>query len=141
MIGGRRWRRAELALMAGAEQVEGVCSGTGNAPGNVCLVTLGLNLFTQGVDPMVDLSDVDAVRRTVQGVTRWVCMRRHPYGGILSIRRFLVRIRTLSVKVSRVGKEGLGRRGSPCRGKAGGRVFTFLLTRKMSDGHKRRLFR
>lgn len=72
---------AELALMAGAERVEGCLFGNGERTGNVCLVTLGLNLFTQGVDPMVDLSDVDAVRRTVQECNQMGVHERHPYGG------------------------------------------------------------
>ncbi len=57
---------AELALMAGAERVEGCLFGNGERTGNVCLVTLGLNLFTQGVDPGIDFSDINEVIRTVE---------------------------------------------------------------------------
>ena len=57
---------AELALMAGAERVEGCLFGNGERTGNVCLVTLGLNLFTQGVDPGIDFSDINEIIRTVE---------------------------------------------------------------------------
>src|SRR3954470_4568003 len=57
---------AELGYMAGADRIEGCLFGNGERTGNVCLVTLGLNLFSQGVDPMIDFSDIDEVRRTVE---------------------------------------------------------------------------
>ncbi|MFL6053565.1 MAG: 2-isopropylmalate synthase, partial [Actinoallomurus sp.] len=56
---------AELAVMAGADRVEGCLFGNGERTGNVCLVTLGMNLFSQGVDPQIDFSDIDEIRRTV----------------------------------------------------------------------------
>ncbi|MCT9933234.1 2-isopropylmalate synthase [Planotetraspora sp. A-T 1434] len=74
---------AELALMAGAERIEGCLFGNGERAGNVCLVTLGLNLFTQGVDPGIDFSDLDHVRRTVEHCTGIPVHSRHPYGGDL----------------------------------------------------------
>lgn len=74
---------AEMAMMAGAERVEGCLFGNGERTGNVCLVTLGLNLFTKGVDPMVDLSDVDGVKRVVEGCNQIDVHERHPYGGDL----------------------------------------------------------
>jgi 2-isopropylmalate synthase len=73
----------ELALMAGAQRVEGCLFGNGERTGNVCLVTLGMNLFSQGVDPRIDFSDLDAVRRTVERCTQLPVHPRHPYGGDL----------------------------------------------------------
>ncbi|MDA8372208.1 MAG: 2-isopropylmalate synthase [Nocardiopsaceae bacterium] len=74
---------AELAVMAGADRVEGCLFGHGERTGNVDLVTLGLNLFSQGVDPQVDFSDIDEIRRTVEHCTRLPVGPRHPYGGEL----------------------------------------------------------
>jgi len=73
----------ELAVMAGADRVEGCLFGHGERTGNVCLVTLAMNLFGQGVDPMVDLSDIDEVRRTVEYCTQLPVHPRHPYAGDL----------------------------------------------------------
>ncbi|MBN2177212.1 MAG: 2-isopropylmalate synthase [Demequinaceae bacterium] len=74
---------AELAVMAGADRVEGCLFGQGERTGNVDLVTLGLNLFSQGVDPMIDFSDIDEIRRTVEYCTQMDVHPRHPYGGDL----------------------------------------------------------
>ncbi|HEU0102961.1 MAG TPA: 2-isopropylmalate synthase [Mycobacteriales bacterium] len=74
---------AELGVMAGADRVEGCLFGNGERTGNVCLVTLALNLFSQGVDPLVDLSDIDEVRRTVEHCNQLPVHPRHPYGGDL----------------------------------------------------------
>ncbi len=74
---------AELALLAGAERVEGCIFGNGERTGNVDLVTLALNLFSQGVDPMVDLSDLDRVRHIVEECNRMPVHPRHPYAGEL----------------------------------------------------------
>ena len=73
----------ELGLMAGADRVEGCLFGNGERTGNVCLVTLGLNLFSQGVDPGIDFSDVDEVRRTVEHCNQLPVHPRHPYVGDL----------------------------------------------------------
>ncbi len=73
----------ELALMAGADRVEGCLFGHGERTGNVCLVTLALNLFSQGIDPQVDISDIDEVRRTVEYCTQLPVHPRHPYAGDL----------------------------------------------------------
>ncbi len=73
----------ELAMMAGADRVEGCLFGHGERTGNVCLVTLGMNLFSQGVDPMVDFSDIDEIRRTVEWCTQLPVHPRHPYAGDL----------------------------------------------------------
>jgi len=73
----------ELAMMAGADRVEGCLFGHGERTGNVCLVTLGLNLFSQGVDPQVDFSDIDEIRRTVEWCTQLPVHPRHPYAGDL----------------------------------------------------------
>lgn len=74
---------AELAMMAGADRVEGCLFGHGERTGNVDLLTLALNLFSQGVDPEVDLRDIDHVRRTVERCTQMDVHPRHPYGGDL----------------------------------------------------------
>jgi 2-isopropylmalate synthase len=73
----------ELAMMAGADRVEGCLFGHGERTGNVCLVTLGMNLFSQGIDPMVDFSDIDEIRRTVEWCTQLPVHPRHPYAGDL----------------------------------------------------------
>jgi 2-isopropylmalate synthase len=74
---------AELAVLAGANRVEGCLFGNGERTGNVCLVTLGLNLYSQGIDPMIDFSDIDEVRRTVEYVNQLPVHPRHPYAGEL----------------------------------------------------------
>ena len=74
---------AELGLMAGADRVEGCLFGHGERTGNVDLVTLALNLFSQGVDPMLDLSDIDEVRRIVERATDMDVPPRTPYAGEL----------------------------------------------------------
>ncbi|MFB7244223.1 2-isopropylmalate synthase [Streptomyces populi] len=74
---------AELAVLAGAQRVEGCLFGNGERTGNVDLVTLALNLYAQGVNPMVDFSDIDAVREVVEHCTRLPVHPRHPYGGDL----------------------------------------------------------
>ncbi|CRK50627.1 2-isopropylmalate synthase [Rhodococcus sp. RD6.2] len=74
---------AELAVLAGAQRVEGCLFGNGERTGNVDLVTLALNLHAQGVDPMIDFSDIDTVRRTVEYCNRIDVHPRHPYGGDL----------------------------------------------------------
>jgi 2-isopropylmalate synthase len=73
----------ELAVMAGADRVEGCLFGHGERTGNVDLVTLGLNLFSQGVDPQIDFSDIDEIRRTVEYCTQLPVHPRHPYAGDL----------------------------------------------------------
>ncbi len=74
---------AELAVLAGADRVEGCLFGNGERTGNVCLVTLGLNLFTQGIDPQIDFSDIDEIRRTVEYCNQIGVHERHPYAGDL----------------------------------------------------------
>jgi 2-isopropylmalate synthase len=74
---------AELGYQAGADRIEGCLFGNGERTGNVCLVTLGLNLFTQGVDPQIDFSDIDEIRRTVEYCNQLPVNERHPYGGDL----------------------------------------------------------
>ncbi|MBC9225627.1 2-isopropylmalate synthase [Aeromicrobium sp. 636] len=73
----------ELAMMAGADRVEGCLFGHGERTGNVDLVTLGMNLFSQGIDPQIDFSDIDEVRRTVEYCTNLPVHPRHPYAGDL----------------------------------------------------------
>jgi 2-isopropylmalate synthase len=74
---------AELGVMAGADRVEGCLFGNGERTGNVCLVTLGMNLFSQGIDPMIDFSDIDGIRRTTEYCNQLPVHPRHPYGGDL----------------------------------------------------------
>ncbi|MDT3720138.1 2-isopropylmalate synthase [Pseudomonas oryzihabitans] len=74
---------SELAVMAGADRVEGCLFGNGERTGNVCLVTLALNLYTQGVNPELDFSDIDAVRKTVEECNQLPVHPRHPYVGDL----------------------------------------------------------
>ena len=74
---------AELGVQAGADRVEGCLFGNGERTGNVCLVTLALNLFSQGIDPLIDFSDIDEVRRTVEHCNQLPVHPRHPYGGDL----------------------------------------------------------
>ena len=79
---------AELAMMAGAERVEGCLFGNGERTGNVDLVTLALNLYTQGVAPGLDFSDINAVARTVEHCSRLPIHPRHPYVGDLVFTAF-----------------------------------------------------
>ena len=74
---------AELGYMAGADRIEGCLFGNGERTGNACLVTLGVNLFTQGVDPQLDFSDIDEIRRTVEYCNQLKVDERHPWGGDL----------------------------------------------------------
>ena len=74
---------AELGVQAGADRVEGCLFGNGERTGNVCLVTLALNLFSQGIDPCIDFSDIDEVRRTVEHCNQLPVHPRHPYAGDL----------------------------------------------------------
>src|SRR5207245_66286 len=74
---------AELGVMAGADGVQGTLFGNGERTGNVDVVTLALNLFSEGVDPELDLSDIDAVRRTAEWCNRLPVHPRHPYVGDL----------------------------------------------------------
>jgi 2-isopropylmalate synthase len=79
---------AELALLAGAQRIEGCLFGNGERTGNVCLVTLGLNLYTQGIDPGIDFSDINRVIRTVESCNQLPVHPRHPYGGDLVFTAF-----------------------------------------------------
>lgn len=79
---------AELGLMAGADRVEGCLFGNGERTGNCCLVTVALNLYTQGVDPELDFSDIDAVIQTVEYCNGLPVHERHPYGGDLVFTAF-----------------------------------------------------
>jgi len=79
---------AELGLMAGADRVEGCLFGNGERTGNCCLVTMALNLYTQGVDPRLDFSDIDRVIETVEYCNDLPVHQRHPYGGELVFTAF-----------------------------------------------------
>jgi 2-isopropylmalate synthase len=74
---------AELGYMAGADRIEGCLFGNGERTGNVCLVTLGMNLFSQGIDPQIDFRNIDDIRRTVEYCNQLPVNERHPYGGDL----------------------------------------------------------
>ena len=79
---------AELGLMAGADRVEGCLFGNGERTGNCCLVTVALNMYTQGVDPELDFSDIDEVIQTVEYCNQLKVAERHPYGGELVFTAF-----------------------------------------------------
>jgi 2-isopropylmalate synthase len=74
---------AEMGYLAGADRIEGCLFGNGERTGNVCLVTLGLNLFSQGIDPMIDFSHIDEIRGIVESCNQIPVHPRHPYGGDL----------------------------------------------------------
>ena len=74
---------AEQGYMAGADRIEGCLFGNGERTGNVDLVTLGLNLFSQGIDPEIDFSDIDEIKRTVEYCNQLPVPERSPYGGDL----------------------------------------------------------
>ena len=80
---------AELGVMAGADRVEGTLFGNGERTGNVDIVTLAMNLFSQGVDPELDLTDIDAMRRTAEYCNRLPVHPRHPYVGRPRLHRVL----------------------------------------------------
>ncbi|MET0872264.1 MAG: 2-isopropylmalate synthase, partial [Paeniglutamicibacter terrestris] len=79
---------AELGYLAGADRIEGCLFGNGERTGNVDLVTLGMNLFGQGIDPMLDFSDMDEIRRTVEYCNQLPVAERSPYGGDLVFTAF-----------------------------------------------------
>ena len=79
---------AELAYLAGADRIEGCLFGNGERTGNVDLVTLGLNMLTQGVDPQIDFSDLPTIRETVEYCNQLRVPERHPYGGDLVFTAF-----------------------------------------------------
>jgi 2-isopropylmalate synthase len=79
---------AELGYLAGADRIEGCLFGNGERTGNVCLVTLGMNIFSQGIDPQIDFSDIDEIRRTVEYCNQLPVPERHPYGGDLVFTAF-----------------------------------------------------
>jgi 2-isopropylmalate synthase len=74
---------AEFGYMAGADRIEGTLFGNGERTGNVCIVTLGMNMFSQGIDPMLDFSDIDEIRRITEYANQLPVHPRHPYGGDL----------------------------------------------------------
>ncbi|MEV8633250.1 2-isopropylmalate synthase [Streptosporangium sp. NPDC051023] len=74
---------AELGYLAGADRIEGCLFGNGERTGNVCLVTLGMNLFSQGIDPQIDFSDIDEIRRVTEYCNQLPVHPRHPWGGEL----------------------------------------------------------
>ena len=79
---------AELGYLAGADRIEGTLFGNGERTGNVCLVTLGLNLLSHGIDPMIDFSDIPEIRRTVEYANQLRVPERHPFGGDLVFTAF-----------------------------------------------------
>ncbi|TYC99369.1 2-isopropylmalate synthase [Arthrobacter echini] len=79
---------AELGYLAGADRIEGCLFGNGERTGNVDLVTLGMNLFSQGIDPEIDFSDMDAIRRTAEYCNQLTVPERSPYGGDLVFTAF-----------------------------------------------------
>ena len=102
----------ELALMAGADRVEGCLFGHGERTGNVDLVTLGMNLFSQGIDPQIDFSDIDEIRRTVEYCTQLPVHQRQPYAGDLVYTAFSGSHQD-AIKKGLEALEGGGRAGTP----------------------------
>ncbi|MGH3786883.1 MAG: 2-isopropylmalate synthase [Pseudonocardiaceae bacterium] len=104
---------AELGYQAGAQRIEGCLFGNGERTGNVCLVTLAMNLFSQGIDPQIDFTDVDEIRRTVEYCNQLPVSERHPYGGDLVYTAFSGShqdainkgLRALQVDAARAGVE------------------------------------
>ncbi len=79
---------AELALLAGAERIEGTLFGNGERTGNVDIITLAMNMYSQGIDPGLDLSDIGSIRRRYEKFTRMPVHERHPYAGSLAFTAF-----------------------------------------------------
>ena len=79
---------ADLGYLAGADRIEGTLFGNGERTGNVCLVTLGMNLVSHGIDPMIDFANLDETRRTVEYANQLRVPERHPYGGDLVFTAF-----------------------------------------------------
>ncbi|MCP5368159.1 MAG: 2-isopropylmalate synthase [Hyphomicrobiales bacterium] len=79
---------AELALLAGVDRIEGTLFGNGERTGNVDIVTLAMNMFSQGIDPGLDFSDINSVRRMAEHCTRLPVHPRHPYAGDLVFTAF-----------------------------------------------------
>jgi 2-isopropylmalate synthase len=79
---------AELGYLAGADRIEGCLFGNGERTGNVDLVTLGMNMFSQGIDPQIDFSNMDHIRRTAEHCTQLSVPERSPYGGDLVFTAF-----------------------------------------------------
>jgi len=79
---------AELGLMAGADRIEGCLFGNGERTGNCCLVTVALNMYTQGIDPQLDFSQIDRIIETVEYCNQIPVHPRHPYGGELVFTAF-----------------------------------------------------
>ena len=109
--------------MAGADRVEGCLFGHGERTGNVCLVTLGMNLFSQGVDPRIDFSDIDEIRRTVEYCTQLPVHPRHPYAGDLVYTAFSGSHQDAIKKgLEELEREAAERRASRRRAAVGGAV-------------------
>lgn len=89
---------AELGLLAGADRIEGTLFGNGERTGNVDIVTLALNMWTQGVDPELDFHDINKIKGVYERATKMVVPPRHPYAGELVFTAFQALIRTLSIK-------------------------------------------
>ncbi len=79
---------AELGYLAGADRIEGCLFGNGERTGNVDLVALGINLFTQGIDPQIDFSDIDEVKRTAEYCNQLPVPERSPWAGDLVFTAF-----------------------------------------------------
>ena len=99
--------------MAGADRVEGCLFGHGERTGNVDLVTLGMNLFSQGIDPQIDFSDIDEIRRTVEYCTQLPVHPRHPYAGDLVYTAFSGSHQDAIKKGWRIWRRQAAERGIP----------------------------
>jgi 2-isopropylmalate synthase len=131
---------AELAVLAGAQRVQGCVFGNGERTGNVDIATLALNLHAQGIDPMIDFSDIDEIRRTVEYCNRIEIHPRHPYAGISSTPPSAAPTRTRSGRASPSTASGPRRLACPRANWTGGcptrppHPGTHRCQRRRSDG-------
>ena len=124
--------RDRAGVMAGADRVEGCLFGHGERTGNVCLVTLGMNLFSQGIDPQIDFSDIDEIRRTVEYCTQLPVHPRHPYAGDLVYTAFSGSHQDAIKKGLEDLERGRGRAGRARRARSRGRRRTCRSTPRTS---------
>jgi 2-isopropylmalate synthase len=127
----------ELAMMAGADRVEGCLFGHGERTGNVDLVTLGMNLFSQGIDPKIDFSKIDEIRRTVEYCTNLPVHPRHPYSGDLVYTAFSGSHKMRSRKAWRIWRS-VQRRRESASARSPGKRPTCRSTPSMSVAHTKR---
>ena len=130
---------AELGYMAGADRIEGCLFGNGERTGNVDLVTLGLNLFSQGIDPQIDFGDIDEIKRTVEYCNQLPVAERSPYGGDLVYTAFSGSHQDAIKKALRLCRNPLPKQAKTSLSLSG-QCLIFQLIRWMLEEATRRLF-